>query len=106
MRAAADRQDARGKGEVEIPAREMLADILLETDQSREALVEYERSMTIDPNRFNTLFGAASAAEKIGQLDVARKYFTRVVENCKGSESARPALAKARRFAEEHGSAQ
>ena len=106
MRDAADRQDARGKGEVEIPAREMLGDILLETDQAREALVEYEKSMTIDPNRFNTLFGAASAAEKIGQLDVARKSFTRLVENCKGSESARPELAKARRFAEEHGSAQ
>jgi tetratricopeptide (TPR) repeat protein len=106
MRDAADRQDARGKGEVEIPAREMLADILLETGKAREALVEYEQSMTIDPNRFNTLFGAASAAEKVGQIDVARKYFTRLVENCKGSESARSELAKARRFTEEHGSAQ
>ncbi len=35
MRAVADKQDAHGKGEVEIPAREMLADILLESGPSR-----------------------------------------------------------------------
>ena len=64
MRDAADRQDATGKGEVEIPAREMLADILLELGRPADALAEYERSMTIDPNRFNALFGAATAAEK------------------------------------------
>ena len=50
----------RGKGEVEMPAREMLADILLELGRPADALAEYERSMTIDPNRFNALFGAAS----------------------------------------------
>jgi hypothetical protein len=30
LRAVADKQDAEGKGEVELPAREMLADMLLE----------------------------------------------------------------------------
>ena len=59
MRAVADKQDAHGKGEVEIPAREMLADILLESEHPEQALAEYERSMTIDPNRFNGLYGAA-----------------------------------------------
>ena len=106
MRDAADRQDARGKGEVEVPAREMLADILLELGRPADALAEYERSMTIDPNRFNALFGAAVAAEKIDKIDFARKYFTRLVENCKGSESSRPELAKARRFVQERGSSQ
>jgi tetratricopeptide (TPR) repeat protein len=102
MRGAADRQDARGKGEVEIPAREMLADILLELDRPGEALVEYERSMTIDPNRFNSLFGAASAAEKADQLDLARKYYARLVDNCTNSNSSRPELARAKRFVEDH----
>jgi tetratricopeptide (TPR) repeat protein len=106
MRDAADRQDARGKGEVEVPAREMLADILLELGRPADALGEYERSMTIDPNRFNALFGAATAAEKAGSIDLARKYFTRLVENCKGSDSSRPELAKARRFVQERGSSQ
>ena len=106
MRDAADRQDATGKGEVEIPAREMLADILLELGRPADALAEYERSMTIDPNRFNALFGAATAAEKTERIDLARKYFTRLVENCKGSDSSRPELAKARRFVQERGSSQ
>jgi tetratricopeptide (TPR) repeat protein len=102
MRGAADRQDARGKGEVEIPAREMLADILLELDRPGDALVEYQRSMTIDPNRFNSLFGAASAAEKTDQLDLAGKYYARLVDNCKNSNSSRPELAHAKRFVEDH----
>lgn len=106
MRDAADRQDARGKGEVEVPAREMLADILLELGRPADALAEYERSMTIDPNRFNALFGAGVAAEKIDKIDLARKYFTRLVDNCKESDSSRPELAKARRFVQERGSSQ
>jgi tetratricopeptide (TPR) repeat protein len=102
MRAAADRQDARGKGEVEIPAREMLADILLELERPRDALVEYERSMTIDPNRFNGLFGAAVAAEKADKPEIARKYYARLLQNCEGSGSARVELARAKRFIDEH----
>jgi tetratricopeptide (TPR) repeat protein len=102
MRDAADRQDARGKGEVEIPAREMLADILLELERPEDALVEYERSLTIDPNRFDGLFGAAVAAEKADKLEIARKYYTRLLQNCEGSASSRGELVRAKRFIEEH----
>src|SRR4029453_9565277 len=96
MRGAADRQDARGKGEVEIPAREMLADILLELDRPGDALVEYERSMTIDPNRFDGLFGAAVAAEKADKLEIARKHYTRLLQNCEGSASSRGEVVRAK----------
>jgi len=106
MRDAADRQDARGKGEVEMPAREMLADVLLELERPADALIEYERSMRIDPNRFNGLFGAAVAAEKADKLDLARKYFTRLLDNCKGADSSRTELARARQFIQVHGSSQ
>jgi tetratricopeptide (TPR) repeat protein len=106
MRDAADRQDARGKGEVEVPAREMLADILLELGRPADALAEYERSMAVDPNRFNALFGAGVAAETTDRIDLARKYFTRLVNNCKDSDSSRPELAKARRFVQERGASQ
>lgn len=96
MRAVADKQDIYGKGEVEIPAREMLADILLQSKHPQEALAEYERSMTIDPNRFNGLYGAARAAQMTNQPDKAAKYYAKLVENCEHANSDRPELAKAR----------
>ena len=96
MRAVADKQDAHGKGEVEIPAREMLADILLESNHPEQALAEYERSMTIDPNRFNGLYGAARAAEMAKQPSTAEKYYAQLVKNCAGATSDRPELARAK----------
>ena len=96
MREVADKQDKYGKGEVEIPAREMLADILLESNHPQEALAEYERSMTIDPNRFNGLYGAARSAQMANQPAKAGKYYAQLVENCAGAKSDRPELARAR----------
>jgi len=98
MRTAADRQDARGKGEVAIPAREMLGDMLLLANRPGEALTEYEASMRVDPNRFGGLAGAARAAELAGKPDLARTYYTRLLENCPDSKSARPELLQARQF--------
>ncbi len=96
MSVVADKQDAHGKGEVEIPAREMLADILLESGHPEQALAEYERSMTVDPNRFNGLYGAARSAEMTKQTAKADKYYAQLVKNCAGSKSGRPELAKAK----------
>jgi hypothetical protein len=96
MRTVADKQDIYGKGEVEIPAREMLADILLQSNHPQEALAEYERSMTIDPNRFNGLYGAARAAQATNQPAKAAKYYAKLVENCAHANSDRPELARAR----------
>jgi len=58
MRAAADLQDKVGQGEVDIPAREMLADMLLESHQPKLALAEYEVALKLSPNRFNGLYHA------------------------------------------------
>lgn len=78
MRSTADTQDARGKGEVELPAREMLADMLLETNHPKDALAEYEASMKIDPNRLHALSGAAEAAQLAHESDKASLYAARV----------------------------
>jgi hypothetical protein len=96
LRAAADQQDAVGKGEVEIPAREMLGDMLLALDRPQDALAEYETSMKVDPNRFNGLFGAAQAAEAAHQPDKARTYYAALLKNCANVDSDRPELARAR----------
>ena len=97
MRAVADMQDKVGKSEVDIPAREMLADMLLEMHQPEAALVEYERSMKIDPNRFNELAGAARAAELTHQQQKADAYYAQLLKNCDdGKYSERPALEYAK----------
>ena len=86
-----------GKGEVEIPAREMLADILLESGHPEQALAEYERAMTIDPNRFNELYGAARSAELTKQTAKADKYYAQLVKNCSGSGRVRVRSWRGRR---------
>lgn len=81
LRPIADRQEIVGKGEVELPAREMLAEMLLIDGKSREALDEYRRSLKSDPNRFNGLLGAAKAAEQAGDTKLASEYYKKVLAN-------------------------
>jgi tetratricopeptide (TPR) repeat protein len=95
LRAAADYQDKVGKQEVDIPAREMLADMLLQLDRPQEALAEYETSLKTDPSRFNGLYGAARSAELAHEPIKANAYYAQLLKNC-GSESDRPELARAR----------
>src|SRR5579864_2774963 len=90
LRKLADKQDVEGKGEVELPAREMLADMLLDMNRPADALVEYERSMKVDPNRFNGLYRAGRAAELIGEHDKSRRYYAQLMKNCASSQSQRP----------------
>ena len=61
MTRVADKQDREGKGEVELPAREMLADMLLAGGRPAEALNEYRLCLRTDPNRRNSLLGAKRA---------------------------------------------
>jgi tetratricopeptide (TPR) repeat protein len=91
MQEAADLQDKVGQGEVDIPAREMLADILLELGRPQDALVEYKKALVLSPNRFNGLFSAGKAAEAAGDAPQARLYYAtllKITDN--GSQSARP----------------
>lgn len=90
-------QDAVGKGEVELPAREMYADMLLEMDRPAKALEEYRLSLKSDPNRFNGLYGAGRAAELSHDAVAARAHYEQLLENCnQGTGSDRPELAHAR----------
>ena len=96
LRAVADDQDKVGKAETELPAREMLADMLLDLQRPQEALTEYEISLRTDPNRFNGLYGAAQAATQVQQKEKASTYYTQLLKNCKGIRSDRPELARAK----------
>ena len=97
MRTLAEKEEATG-GEAgrDIPAREMLADMLLDMKRGDQALAEYKASLKFAPNRFNSLYGAAQAAEIAGQSSEAAKYYSELVKVCEGSSSSRPELAKAK----------
>jgi tetratricopeptide (TPR) repeat protein len=91
MRESADLQDKVGQGEVDIPAREMLGDMLLESGQPQQALAEYKQALALSPNRFNGLFNAGLAAEAIGDQAQAKRYYTALLESTDhGAHSARP----------------
>ncbi len=88
LRTVADRQRQIGKGEVELPAREMLAEMFLLSHQNDEALHEYQLSLMSDPNRFNALLGAGKAAEQLGRHELAVKYYRTLLANCAGATGA------------------
>ena len=69
IRQAADEEDAIEKRPVTpgaiIPAREQLGDLLLELNRPEEALKEFERALTMTPQRHGALMGKAHASEMI-----------------------------------------
>jgi tetratricopeptide (TPR) repeat protein len=85
LRPVADREAKVGKGELDLPVREMLAEMLLLSGKPKEALQEYELSLKTDPNRFNALLGAGEAAEQVGRRDLAREYYRQLLNNCAGA---------------------
>ena len=76
MRKAADQQDKLGQMEVDIPAREMLGDLLLLEDKPAEALTEYRVALKLSPNRLNGLLSAGEAAEQAHRPDDARGFYS------------------------------
>jgi len=99
MRAAADLQDKVGQGEVDIPAREMLADMLLEFRHPRQALAEYAVALRMSPNRLNGLYHAGLAAEQAGDKAQAAHYYAALMKAThNGSASARTEFAHVKEF--------
>jgi tetratricopeptide (TPR) repeat protein len=102
MAAAADAEDKTEKAPVTpgplAPARELYGAMLLERGMAARALDAFEASMVREPNRFNSLAGAARAAEAAGDNAKARTYYTRLVALAKGSDGSRPELKAASRF--------
>jgi hypothetical protein len=99
-RDAADREDATDKHPVTpgavLPARELLADLLLESGDARAALVEYEKSLGPVPGRYLSLAGAARAADAAGDTARGREHWARLVAQCAKADVARVEVTKAR----------
>ena len=102
MRAAADQEDASDKHPVTpgsiMPQRELLGEMLLEVNNPKQALDEFEASMIPTPNRFNGIAGAATAAELSGDRVKAKKYYASLVELTQKADTERAQLEEAKKF--------
>ena len=102
MQAAADAEDRTEKATVTpgplAPARELYGALLLDRGMAREALAAYEQVMAKEPNRYNSLAGAASAAERLGDTEKAKALYTQLVGMTEGATTERPELIAARKF--------
>lgn len=79
-----------------LPAQELLGDLLLEAKRPQQALAEYQADQKLNPNRFDSLYGAAQAAEQTGQQKEASDYYAQLVRSCEGGSSTRAELTRAK----------
>ncbi len=99
LRELADKQrEGFFQAQGDLPAREMIGDILLSQSKPEEALAEYEAQLKINPNRFDSLYGAGEAAEMRKQSEKAARYYGQLVKVCANGNSDRPELRHAREF--------
>jgi len=101
VRAAADLDASMDKhpatpAEV-LPARELLADLLLELNDTAAALKEYEQSVSTERNRFRSVLGIARAAKQTGDTAKAREAYGKLV-TLASADANRPELAEAKAF--------
>jgi tetratricopeptide (TPR) repeat protein len=102
MRNAADLEDGSEKHvamENRLwPMRELLGDLLLRVNEPALALTEYEASLQSSRNRYRGLYGAAKAAQRLGDREKARNYYEKLVALCSHSDTERPELVEAKAF--------
>ena len=84
-------------GEI-IPAEELLADLYMLTGKHKEALKSYELNLKGRPFRFNGLYGAAKAAQKLDNNELAAYYFEKLIKVSEDVNSSRPELSEAKDF--------
>jgi len=80
-----------------LPARELLADLLLELNDPAAALKEYEQSVRTERNRFRSILGIARAAKQTGDTAKAREAYGKLV-TLASADADRPELAEARTY--------
>ena len=102
MRTAAELEDTTDKHPVTpgpvVPARELLAELLLEMKRPADALKEFEADLAVSPNRFNALYGAAKAAELSGDQNKASMFYAKLTALGERGDGSRPELQAAKKF--------
>jgi tetratricopeptide (TPR) repeat protein len=102
MESAAALEDGTEKSAVTpgplSPARELLGEMLLKMNEPTKALEQFEATLTKEPRRFRSLYGAAHAAQLVGSPDISQKYFRELLKVCANTDKpGRPELKEARK---------
>jgi hypothetical protein len=102
MKSAAELEDGTEKSAVTpgplAPARELLAEMLLEMKEPAQALEQFKITLTKEPGRFRTLYGAARAAHLDGSPQEGQKYFAELLRVCAHSDRpGRPEIMEAQK---------
>ncbi len=102
MKSAAELEDGTEKSAVTpgplAPARELLAEMLLEMKEPAQALEQFKIALTKEPGRFRTLYGAARAAQLGGSSQESQKYFGELLKFCLHSDQpGRPEILEAQK---------
>ena len=102
MKLASDLESKTSKaavtpGEI-IPADELLADLYMALNKPKEALQAYELNLKGHPFRFNGIYGAAKAAEKLNNIKLATYYFDQLVKLSSQTISSRVEISEAKDF--------
>ncbi len=96
LRAIADTEKDGFSATGFIPAQELLGDLLLEARRPQEALIEYQADLKLNPDRFDSLYGAAQAAGQAGSQKEASDYYAQLLKSCEGGSSTRAELTRAK----------
>jgi tetratricopeptide (TPR) repeat protein len=101
-RAAAKLEDSMDKHPATpaavLPARELLADLLLDLGDGQAALIEYEQVLRSEQNRFRSILGVARAAQQSGDAAKAKDAYQRLLTLSAQATGDRPELAEAKAF--------
>ncbi len=73
-----------------LPARELYADMLLESGDAAGAQAAYESTLAREPRRARSLYGAGRAAELAGNTDAAARYAAELLELMDRADPERP----------------
>jgi hypothetical protein len=102
MKRATELEDGTEKSAVTpgplAPARELLGEMLLEMNAPTQALDQFKATLTKEPGRFRSLYGAAKAAQLSGNREVSLNYFRKLLQVCERADKpGRSELVEARR---------
>ena len=86
-------------GEV-LPARELLADMLLDMGRDQDALAAYQAALARSPNRLNSLFGAGRAAERANDKAHATRFYEALLEQTADADTPLKRIEHARQYLE------